>query len=822
MGKTLRVGFAMGGGVSLGTFCGTALSQALKLLIVYGRDRDGQPFDRIVVDVFSGASAGALSLAAMVRGLATPDAEALKQARAAVKEEFGDALDGLSAETLKDLHAAQAVQAFQRKLWSEEIKLDELLGEGGDGQLRYKASLLDRGAVERIAKEFVVDVDSKDFSRRRLLADRVLFACTLTNLTPTVCDASAEFPGKEVGFIGLNDGMRSATHRELRVFDLNLVEVGRPEDPIYPDRWCLYHVEGAEKKMIGDLRKREAWARIAATAIASGSFPGAFEPSVLTRKAFEFGPRIWNRMMGRKPGAKFNGQETIAFSYVDGGTLNNEPIREAFRLASFIDGHDRVDHPEAEFERLVVFVDPNVGESRPSFRVPGHREWTVDEPNMFSALDGYDLRRRSSLERLIPHVFSLLGAITKESGVIEADKVFAMQNAFEIRDHMRRMLFSTLTREPGDGDLQALISFCSRRLKEAETDDMIPPGPMTLQGELERVCHEERNADWADDFGRMLQGKARAFLEAMAKNPAKAEDKDRWLRALAFVAVDLILCLQGKLEGANLVAIAPFTGLREASEERPPQPIRLPGGALSGFAGFMSDVPDALEHAAAKYCAAEFLLACELVDPAMPLPPKTGLTLTDAQQKQFEKDVQLGLNRLAARVGEMVRHTGVLKNIPGINAGAGWLTGWLIGKRVKGIDWRAKQELPCTFRVRVPNESFEFDGREVGDQDARPSRNPIDGQWELVTIASWDGANWAGGFVRENRFDIDQDGSLFKPDKDVCEIALPDVAMMAKAETLPNPTFFLDLTKGPVAKLIAAGKWEMQTGVSPLEETLSK
>ena len=60
MGKVLRLGFAMGGGVSLGTFSGSALTEVLKLVVLRGRDSNGDPFSEVVVDVFSGASAGAM------------------------------------------------------------------------------------------------------------------------------------------------------------------------------------------------------------------------------------------------------------------------------------------------------------------------------------------------------------------------------------------------------------------------------------------------------------------------------------------------------------------------------------------------------------------------------------------------------------------------------------------------------------------------------------------------------------------------------------------------------------------------------------------
>src|SRR5437899_4236493 len=343
MPTTLRVGFAMGGGVSLGTFCGGALSQALKLLIVHGRDAGGQPFARLEVDVFSGASAGALSLAAMLRALLARTGEQEATAAGKLQAEFGDHFNQLSPNARADLVAAQVVQDLQRQLWTEEIKLEKLLPAEENAPLRFEASVLERGAVDDIARRYLVQWQGTGirFDGRRLLADRVLYACTLANLTPVIADARAEFPGSEIGFVGLNDGMRSHTHRDVRVFDLNFVAQTAPGDERFPDRWCLYHDGPPQPGLIDDLKKPASWARIAATAIASGGFPFAFEPVVLPRKAFEYGPELWCRTFGLPvPENKtdFDGQQSHPFSFVDGGTFNNEPIREAFRLASFVDG----------------------------------------------------------------------------------------------------------------------------------------------------------------------------------------------------------------------------------------------------------------------------------------------------------------------------------------------------------------------------------------------------------------------------------------------------------------------------------------------------
>src|SRR5690606_15733783 len=110
----------MGGGVSLGTFSGAALSEAIKLALLFGVDADGKPYDRVVIDVFSGASAGAMALAAMLRVLVhrTPEQEAA--ARKRLEEEFGLDLSAYPPERQADIVAAQVVQDVQERVWVEE------------------------------------------------------------------------------------------------------------------------------------------------------------------------------------------------------------------------------------------------------------------------------------------------------------------------------------------------------------------------------------------------------------------------------------------------------------------------------------------------------------------------------------------------------------------------------------------------------------------------------------------------------------------------------------------------------------------------------
>ncbi len=175
--KTLRLGFIMGGGVSLGTFSGAALSEAIKQQLVYGQyktdeqDEDGnaifKPYAKVEIDVFSGASAGAISLAIMLRVLVNPRDKfrflgfrSYEQMREVLDfrlvRQFGARVEAMKREQpekYEQLLAAQTVQEFQERVWAKEVDLDRLLGTGAHFKdLSEKASFLDRTVVDELGK----------------------------------------------------------------------------------------------------------------------------------------------------------------------------------------------------------------------------------------------------------------------------------------------------------------------------------------------------------------------------------------------------------------------------------------------------------------------------------------------------------------------------------------------------------------------------------------------------------------------------------------------------------------------------------------------
>ncbi len=833
MPRDLRLAFAMGGGASLGTFSGAALSEVLKLVLLRGIDRDGQPYDRVVVDVFSGASAGAMALAVMLRSLVHRTPEQVAAAEAHLRAQFGAEFDTLTAERWQQLVAAQVVQDLQERVWANEITMARLLGHApaGERSLRYAGGIVDRGAVEEIARDTVGFDGAVALDDRALLADRVLFACTLANVTPILCDARADLDtvyrdvrGHEPGLLGFTDGLTSRTHRELRVFDLNFARVAvrktrRPD--VYPARWCRYHDAAEDEGRIGCLTERHTWAKIAATAVAAGAFPFAFEPVVLTRHDYEYGAQLWPRELKDARITEF------PFTYIDGGAFNNEPVREAFRLAAFIDAVPAA----TPFDRRIIFVDPNVGpddeDTDPlatDFAVPVHVRFALRDPNVFGSLDGYDLVRRATLDRLVPHLGSVLGAILDEATVVEADKVFLVRKRFALRDRIRTFVSAALGTAPAEQLFTHVRAFCEEQLERERTDDAIPPGPLTLDQELERVIAEEVRSD-ATSALTPLAGGAAAFLD----RPRKAGDPNAmlWMRALMFVAIDLIMQLEGKHEHSRVIAIAPVLGVKRPETQRR---VKLPGGRVNGFGGFMSRVPNDHEIRLARHCAREMLEVCGVVHEARGrAPAEPAEELTADEERLYQADLERGLDALATRVGALVRESGMLDRFPGVQGAVKSLVASVVEREVRRLAAPFVAKRRFELRVRVPDKRFELDGKGFGDRDLGAVRVDEHGAWHIVTYATWerDGGpgsprQWTGPFLDAVRqqLPIDRDGAVVGADRRYCTIVLPGAAAVKAAMLHPNPIFRATLTAADQHQTLGAERWEVLPGVVPLDQTI--
>lgn len=470
--KSLKLAFAMGGGVSLGTFSGAALTEAIKLAVLNAIE-GSEEYEKVEIDVFSGASAGSLSLAVMLRALSWRTQAEVRAAESRLNRDYPTLWKKATDEQQKDLIAAQVAQDLQQRVWVELTTLDELLG-GNDPErllaMKSSAGLLDSRAIHKIAQDLVIPPadQSQIIWDRRLLADRCLYACALTSLTPFRADgrsSSSSTPTPTPP--GLEDALTSRYHNDLRVFDLHLnpdkqltqddednaenqaiAFVNNPLEeypaPSLPPRWYRLH-DGPPLEKVGVWRKRESWAEIAATAIASGAFPGAFDPVVLRRFSWEYG---WEENRERKSNEEKAANNRSAwpkpfqvkkinehpFAYIDGGVFNNEPLREAFRMASFLDCRDNPD----DYQRWFLFVDPSVSPEDDILQVPALREFGSGEKRRLNAWSPSAGEPRPTLARLMGLVGNLVGVLLHQGKCREADKVVSVRDNFTLRTAFRK------------------------------------------------------------------------------------------------------------------------------------------------------------------------------------------------------------------------------------------------------------------------------------------------------------------------------------------------------------------------------------------------
>ena len=622
MANELRLAMAMGGGVSLGTFSGAALTQAIKLLVIESYYH--QKYNKITIDAFSGASAGAMSLGIMLRGLALYNSQQLADAEISLKDDLGnDAYtaikNALSTDQWNDLLVIQAVQDLQKEIWVDTINIWKLLGiEPTDSiptrrlkkvfsHLEHQPSLFLRETLEKIAtKHFDVRNTalngSIDYSKRRLLAERVLFGCTLTNLSPILHDAIEQHDVHDSGLIGLRDGLRSFSHRDMRVFDINFRKLtdGNIDDNInFPDRWyrCDNDLPNTDKKS-SSLQSNEAWSVIAATTLACGCFPYAFEPVELKRRRWEYGNNKWPKQIeelaGRIGKDDILSANSFPFSYVDGGVFNNEPIREAFRLAYFM---DNVFETQNSYDRRILFVDPNVGEQFAKLGVSYLDHLKIGKD--------YDFENADTLSRLPKFSIDLAGTLTNQSTVNEADKIFQKRDEIVLRKEYRKRFADMELAAVAADDLKKLAKDCIKKLTEKKEKDQLPSVQVNIRSELLRIINED-----PDNFGN-LTSQMDDFLNFISGDadpaPGNLEIKD-WYKVLMLSHLDIMIDMEGIDENARILSISPFKiELDDNGKVTGTEPIQRFGHTMSGFAGFFSRKARDNDFENGKWAALHFL-----------------------------------------------------------------------------------------------------------------------------------------------------------------------------------------------------------------------
>lgn len=822
MARELRLGFALGGAVSLGTFTGAAVAQALKLAILRARPKGGtERYDRVVVDVLSGASAGAMSLALLLRALVHQSEGDRREAERRLLAEFGESGDFTDDNPRPNTWrrtaaiSAEVALMLHERVWGNDIHINELAGALGKVQALYAGGLLDRRAVDRIARRYLPLPGAASPGTGGVLGERVLGAMSIANLTPVIADARRVHRHPGTLEAAAADAARSNVRAELRVFDLHLADIDDDActDPhLHPPRWCRYHVGPKRRGVIGDLRSDAFWERLGATAIASGAVPGAFEPVVLERRAWEYGPNLWPSELGRYPETPETGRApcgspteypSAKFTYVDGGAFNNEPIREAFRLASYQDGREA----GMPFDRRIIFVDTFVGQEEPDYAVPIHARFGVHDKA---------IARLTSIDRLIPgHLPSLVSLLRDEASVVELDKVEAVRNRFQTRDRLRDLLAPETAGILNQDGFDALAAFCRRELARDQLGSLLPRAGYRLEDELLRVRREVKDS-------RDILGLDEAWSGA---SPNHREAQGRWSRALLGVVVDILMDLPGKSAEASLVPVGPFVRRADGGYARVP----LPGEGMAGFLGFLARAHRPFEFRVGKRAVREALEAAELLPEGQDPPSEHPRTFTRSEEQDFEAQVERGREVLKRPLRALAEHAVRLDIGP-----FGIVRSFARRGLEDLLDRMASQKpvsvISVVFFVRVPEDNLEIRG--IDGPDLKPVSPPLEpGDASLIVtrltahlIAQTGGSRWCwvGPGVDEHDgiqvITVDRHLSLFG--------AWTRIELPTREETLnlvarsACPTLELQLTPDDEDHVVARSRWRSSDVVAALDRTL--
>lgn len=840
--KVLRLGFIMGGGVSLGTFSGAALSEAIKQQLVYGQYDTGKkaadgksiyaPYDKVELDVFSGASAGAISLAVMIRVLCNPrdkyqflGYQSYLEMRAALEDklqkQFAEKAIEMKhqfPEKYEQLLAAQTVQDFQEQIWAKEVDVERFLGVGAyHKDLTDNPSFLDRNIIDELGNRiFPFDSNEEPLQYRTLLGNRVLFGCTLANLSHTLRSAqkTSKLNGQQTSILkALNDSSVDRIHSELRVFDLVFGTIDNKHGRYYPLKWVQLHQATATEmqqednkgnryqKTIHSLEDNSAWQMIAATAIASGAFPFAFEPVVLNRFEHEFGAD-WAE--------ELKGKQHHPFTYIDGGIFNNEPIKDAMQLASYLD----TVHYEQDFERQLIFVDPNVTELENQFRIAAHEKLNIGR----SVLSGQaKVTKKPTILRLVSKLSHVLSALLNEAQSIEVGRVTEIMAQFERRKSLRKLFRSTIKGIPTDEEIIATRTQIIAALEEKRGQLSLPANILQIQHEFIRICKEEK--DFLKDKlplndERKLVDQINEFV--YIPTPSEVEQVEAWMFVLTCLSLDIAMGLIAKQSTSTLIPIAPFDFYSTAEEY---SLLQLPGGSMAGFAGFASYAASAYEVSYGRYCAARILQELNLTsvhNQALPCPPPF-------DYKEFDEKLKGNLQgAILKRVKEMLP--------PSMSTVMPFLEGYLSDNVQQFVHKNITDNSPVSsfeFRIQVPNDvlvlrGFYQDGRHHSRKNLQAVY--LEGEYFMITKLQYDfnKKEWVGDHTNfmQNLY-IDKE-KLFE-DVPRLSIELPAMSKESEAYLSPNPIFKLDaragLAMGTYAEL-NANHWEYISDINPLDKHL--
>ncbi len=280
-----KLAIAISGAVSLGSFESGVMYEIIEAIAQHNQHPETTEDQKIIIDVITGASAGAMTAAILAQKL-------LFEA------------DKLRNPNQNDIYRA----------WVEEADIHTLLKFGLDDN--PDMAILSSGFVQQVGNKYLLSRYNSSSppaaQRHPAVADKIQLGIALSNLNGF--DFTKQLTNIQGQLNSEDNRENSFTYTKHKDCYITQIQGNQQDD------------------------KRNLWELIKRIAIASGSFPFAFQVQEITRISSDSAYKGSEFYTEPEPAKEPNKKD---FAYTDGGIFENEPLGMAISLAKKLDTSSR-------------------------------------------------------------------------------------------------------------------------------------------------------------------------------------------------------------------------------------------------------------------------------------------------------------------------------------------------------------------------------------------------------------------------------------------------------------------------------------------------
>lgn len=321
---TKRLSVVISGAVSLGSYEAGVMYELLEAIALSNErlrevDPDRYPQERVVIDVITGASAGAMTA-------------------------------GILAQQLM-FHGQALRQPYTNPLyeaWVKKINIDELLSV--DERL-HKYSLLSTEVIDGIAAEYLQERPGPEPDPHPVVDATLRVGVAMANLNGyplNIKGQSETFSYSRYKDQFVCSIVREASPEGTEVVRLQELE---PQQSGAGTAWMPISPPSGSDGPSDDKDASEGWNQLRTMALSSGAFPFAFRSREIARVGGSPSSFMHTRDSKSKK-ARGDSRRDGAYLYTDGGVFENEPVGMAAELSS------QIDRERTLKKRMYLFVAP--------------------------------------------------------------------------------------------------------------------------------------------------------------------------------------------------------------------------------------------------------------------------------------------------------------------------------------------------------------------------------------------------------------------------------------------------------------------------------